>query len=167
VAAATTLAACSQSNQDAPSADAAGTNAAAPAAARDPCKLVANAESVLGQPVSARHNTNPSGTLDCQWKSAEGRLCGSLTVFGAGYNEVGDAKVNYEAMATSLKAFGQTLDVAGVGEEAKAVDGGMLGAQLAFRKGNHAVLVASACKSGGNGPTVLAEKLAREVAAQL
>lgn len=162
------LAACSKSNDSEKMAPAgAEAGAAVKTAGSDPCALVANADAILGQPVTAGHNTNPNNTVDCQWKAADGRICGSLTVFGPGYNDVADAKTNFGAMATSLGAFGQTWDVAGVGEEAKAVDGGMLGAQLTFRKGNHAALVGSACKSGADGPPILAEKLAREVAGKL
>jgi hypothetical protein len=167
------LAACSKSDdppKTAPPSETDGVESApaAAAASSDPCALVENAEAILGQPVTAERNTNPNNTLDCQWKAADGRLCGSLTVFGPGYNETAaDAKTNYGALTTSLKAFGQTWDVAGVGEEAQAVDGGMLGAQLAFRKGSHSALVGSACKAGADGAPGLAEKLAREVAGRL
>lgn len=170
--AAATLAACSQSN-DAPQTAAQPATAATPApgataaTGSDPCALVANPEAVLGQPVTASHYSNVNGSVDCHWKSAEGLLCGSLTMFGPGYNETGSARINYEGMTKSMGAFGQTWDVSGVGDEAKAVDGGILGAQLAFRKGDHAVLVASGCKSGADGAPALAERLAREVAGRL
>lgn len=171
--AAAMLAACSQSNESktAPpiEADVVDTApAAAAAAGSDPCALVANADAVLGQPVTAGHNTNPNKTVDCQWKSADGRLCGSLTVFGPGYNEVAaDPKTNFEAMSTSLGAFGAVKDVAGIGEEARIVDGGMFGAQLAFHKGAHSVLAASACSSGADKAPALAQRLATEVAGKL
>lgn len=171
--AAATIAACSQSNEESRTA---ATNAPAPApaaaepaaAGSDPCALVANAEAILGQPVTASHHTNANNTVDCHWKAADGRLCGSLTVFGPGYGStVADAKTNFNGMSTSLGAFGEVKEVAGIGDEAKAVDGGMFGAQLAFRKGEYAVLVASACKSGTDAAPALAHRLATEVASRL
>ena len=109
----------------------------------------------------------PNDTVSCHWKTADGRLCGNVTVFGPGWNEVPDVKANYVAMTGSLKAFGDTQDVSGIGEEAKAVDGGILGAQLAFRTSTHLALVASGCKSDSQSAPALAEKLAREVATHL
>lgn len=165
------LVACSQKSDPAVAASdssGAGTAAAeAPAAAGDACSLVANPEATFGQPVTGSTRTDFNGTRSCDWKSPEGRLCGTLTVFGPGYNAVPDVKANYVGMTTSLKAFGETQDVAGVGEEAKAVDGGILGAQLAFRTGTHLALAASACSSGDDKAPALAEKLAREVAPKL
>ena len=57
--------------------------------------------------------------------------------------------------------------MAALGEEAKFVDGGMLGAQLAFRTSQVAVLVGSACSAGSLDKNALAEKLAREIAGRL
>lgn len=140
--------------------------AAAPAASGDLCALVANPDATFGQPVTAGANSTPSGAV-CEWKAADGRLCGHLTVFGPGYNNAAEAKVQYAGMTTSLKAFGETKDLSGIGEEAKIVDGGIFGAQVAFRTGTHAGLAASACTSGADKAPALAEKLAREVAAKL
>jgi hypothetical protein len=175
--AAATLAACSQSNKEAEPATTPLTTAAAPAAEAapeaaatdsDPCALVANPEALFGQPVTAGHNTNPNHTVDCQWKSADGRLCGSLTVFGPGYNDVvADPKTNFEGMSKSLGAFGDVTEVTGIGEEARQVDGGMFGAQLAFHQGRYSVLAASACSSAADQAPALAHKLAEEVAARL
>lgn len=151
------LVACSQSSEPADAAAAGG----------DPCSLIPNAEALIGQPVTAARATMPNQTVSCQWKAADGRLCGNVTVFGPGWNEVPDVKANYVAMTSSLKAFGETQDVSGIGEEAKAVDGGMLGAQLAFRTSSHLALVAAGCKSDSQTTPALAEKLAREVAAHL
>ncbi len=175
IAAATLAAACSQSNKEAETASVSTPAAAAPAPAAepvatgsDPCALVANAEAVLGQPVTAGHNTNPNNTVDCQWKSADGKLCGSLTVFGPGYNDLAsDPKTNFEAMSKSLGAFGEVKEVPGIGEQARLVDGGMFGAQLAFHKGRHSVLAASACSAGADKAPALAQRLATEVAAKL
>lgn len=141
-------------------------SAAVPTAAGDVCALVANPEATFGQPVTSSVATGVTGAT-CEWKSAEGRLCGVLNVFGPGYNPMPDAKTQFAGMATSLKAFGQVQDVPGIGEAAKAVDGGMLGAQLAFHNGQHAVLAASACTSGADQAPALAERLAREVASRL
>lgn len=166
------LVACSQKSEPttaaspSPEADAPAAAPAAPAPAGDTCSLVANPEATFGQPVTAGANSTPSGAV-CEWKSADGRLCGHLTVFGPGYNAVADAKVNYAGMTTSLKAFGETKDVSGIGEEARSVDGGILGAQVAFRTSSHAGLAASACSSGADKAPALAERLAREVAAKL
>src|SRR5690242_6065946 len=60
---------------------------AAPAAGGDGCGLIADASATLGQPVTAESGSAPNGTRHCDWKIAEGRLCGSVTVFGTGYNE--------------------------------------------------------------------------------
>jgi hypothetical protein len=173
IAVATTLAACSPSSRDSASAAAPPPPPDAETPARTTtdtpaCTLVADASATLGQPVTPDHHTSPNDVVDCQWKSADGRLCGSLTVFGPGYNPLAaDAKTNYAAMTQSMGAFGPLQDVAGIGEEAKAVDGGMFGAQLAFHKGAHSVLVASACKSGADAAPALAQRLAAEVASKL
>lgn len=77
------------------------------------------------------------------------------------------AATNYQAMTLSLKAFGELRPLAGVGEEAVAVDGGIMGAQVALRTGNGLANVAAGC--GGSGPANLeqVEKMARAVAARL
>ena len=153
------LVACSQSSEQ--------TTAGVPVAGGDPCALIPNAEALIGQPVTATRETMPNETISCHWKAADGRLCGNVTVFGPGWNEVPDVKANYVAMTGSLEAFGDTQDVPGIGEEAKAVDGGMLGAQLAFRTRTHLALVAAGCKSESQTAPALAEALAREVVGHL
>jgi hypothetical protein len=167
--AAIALVACSKSSEEhaatAPSSS--KPTADAPAAGGDPCSLIPNADALIGEPVTAEHASMPNDTVSCHWKAADGRLCGNVTVFGPGWNEVPDVKANYVAMTSSLKAFGDTQDVSGIGEEAKAVDGGVLGAQLAFRTSTHLALVASGCKSDSQTAPALAEKLAREVATHL
>jgi hypothetical protein len=170
--AAAALGACSQSSSEREASAPSSLGSPAPAAnssARggDPCSLIPNAEALIGQPVTAGQEKMPNNTISCQWKTADGRLCGNVTVFGPGWNEVPDVPANYRAMTSSLSAFGQTQDVSGIGEEAKAVDGGMLGAQLAFRTATHLALVAAACKSESQSAPALAEKLAREVAGNL
>ncbi|HTU65987.1 MAG TPA: hypothetical protein VMF52_08560 [Steroidobacteraceae bacterium] len=161
------LVSCGKSPGDAAPGSAAAPTEAPAAAARDTCSLVADASATLGQTVTAGTNTMPNGTKVCEWKSGEGRICGSVTVFGPGFNDATDIQRNYLGMVTSLGAFGETKDVAGLGDAAKGVDAKMFGAQIAFRKGEHAALAASACSSGADGAPVLAEKLAREVAAKL
>ena len=161
------LVACSQSSEERAAMQSSSQPADAPAAGGDPCSLIPNAEALIGQPVTAAQATMPNQTVSCQWKAADGRLCGNVTVFGPGWNEVPDVKANYVAMTSSLKAFGETQDVSGIGEEAKAVDGGMLGVQLAFRTSSHLALVAAGCKSDSQTTPALAEQLAREVAAHL
>jgi len=156
--AAISLVACSRSSEEHDVASTAG---------GDPCSLIPNAEALIGQPVTAVQATMPNQTVSCQWKAADGRLCGNVTVFGPGWNDVPDVKANYVAMTGSLKAFGGTQDVSGIGEEAKIVDGGMLGVQLAFRTSSHLALVAAGCKSESQTTPALAERLAREVAAHL
>ncbi len=162
------LTACSQSSGER---DATAQSSSRPAsdapASGDPCSLIPNAEALIGQPVTAAQESMPNQTISCHWKAADGTLCGNVTVFGPGWNEVPDVKANYVGMTTSLKAFGDTQDVSGIGEEAKVVDGGMLGAQLAFRTSTHLALVAAGCKSESQTTPALAEKLAREVAAHL
>lgn len=137
------------------------------AAAGDPCSLVGDAEALFGVPVTATVEAMPNSTSSCEWKSADTRICGSLTVFGPGFNDLADPKTNYSGMTTSLAAFGPVQDVAGVGEEAKVVDGGILGVQLAFRTSKSAALVASACSSGPHSRNDLVLRLAREVAPKL
>jgi hypothetical protein len=169
--AALALGACSQStgkrDGSAPSSQTTSASGAKSSPSGDPCSLIPNAEALIGQPVTASQNAMPNNTNTCQWKAADGRLCGSVTVFGPGWNEVPDVKANYVGMTTSLKAFGDTQDVSGIGEEAKVVDGGMLGAQLAFRTSTHLALVAAGCKSDTQTTPALAEQLAREVASHL
>jgi hypothetical protein len=165
------LAACGKSPDDAAPAAASSPATAEPAPAAksaggDPCTLVADPAATFGQAVTTESTAMPHGARTCEWKSADGRICGSLTVFGPGWFEQADPKTNLSGMATSLAAFGEVNDLAGIGEEAKAVDGGMLGAQIAFRTSKVAALVASSC----NEPltqAAQAEKLAREVAGLL
>jgi hypothetical protein len=140
---------------------------AAEPATGDICALVSNPEATFGQPVTSSTESGVTGN-SCIWKSADGRACGILNVFGPGYNPMPNAQVQYGGMTTSLKAFGEVKEVAGIGEAASAVDGGpLLGAQVAFRTSTHAVLAASACSSGNDKAPALAEKLAREVATRL
>jgi hypothetical protein len=167
--AALSLAACSRTDAPADVAVSpapAEAAAAASSAAGDICALVSNPDTTFGQPVTSSTEAGVTGTT-CQWKSADGRLCGLLNVFGPGYDSMPDARTQYAGMTTSLKAFGDAHDVPGIGVEAKAVDGGILGAQLAFHTGTHAVLAASACSSGADKAPALAERLAREVASRL
>ena len=137
-----------------------------PAEGKDPCALVADPQALFGTPVTAS-NTHSTGSSVCEWKSADGRICGSVTLFTPAYNSSPDPKVNFAAMVTSLGAFGEVKDVAGIGEEAKMVDGGMLGAQLALRTASNAALAGSACRSGEFGQVELAQRLAREIAGKL
>ena len=140
---------------------------AAPAAGGDHCSLIADTQAIFGHPVTASEAV-ASNSKSCLWNSADGRVCGSVTVLGPGWNEVPDVKANYVAMATSLAAFGQIHDVAGIGEDAKAVDGGMLGAQLAFRTSKVAVLVAAtSCTDATPERNALAVKLARAITERL
>jgi hypothetical protein len=137
-----------------------------PAEGRDPCSLVADTQALFGTPVTAGASTM-TGQAVCEWKSADGGMCGSVTLFTPAYNSSPDPKVNFAAMVTSLGAFGEVKEVAGIGEEARMVDAGILGAQLAFRTASNAALVASACRSGPYGQVEVAHRLAREVAARL
>jgi hypothetical protein len=141
--------------------------AAANAGAGDPCSLVADANATFEQAVTVERKTMPNDTVVCEWHSADGRICGSVTPFGARWNPVPAIKPNYEAMVKSMGAFGEVKDQPGIGEEAKIVDGGMFGVQLAFHTSDALALVASACSSGQVGPAALAQKLAREVAGKL
>lgn len=163
------LAACGRPGDPAsgePSVQASTDVAPATAGGGDPCALVADTDAMFGEAVTANVSTMRNGTRACEWKRGDGMICGSVSVFGPGWNEVPDVPANYSAMVTSLGAFGEVHDVAGVGEEAKAVDGGIVGAQLAFRTSKVAALVAAGCP-GPIPKTELAEKLAREVARQL
>ncbi len=137
------------------------------ASAGDPCTLIADPAEVFGRPVTANKAMMPNKTNTCEWRGADGSFCGSLVVFGPGWNEVENIPLNYEGMVTSLGAFGQTKEIAGLGEEARGVDGGILGAQVAFRKNNVAALVASACASDSLTKMALAERAAAAVAEKL
>ena len=168
-----TLASCGKREGEAapqPATDPA-TTAAAPAAggaaqAPDPCSLVADAQSLFGTPVTSSL-TQATGTAVCEWKSDDGRICGSVTLFTPAANSSADPKVNYAGLVSSLGAFGEVKEVAGIGEEARMVDGGMLGAQVALRTASAAALAGSACRSGPHGQVELAQRLAREIAGRL
>ena len=164
------IAACGQS----PAPPNAATPASAPAeapgtasAAGDPCALVDDPNALFGQAVTASGSNMPNQTRTCEWKTADGRMCGMVTPFGPGWNPVPDLAANYSAMTLSMKAFGELRPVTGAGEEAVAVDGGILGAQVGLRTGKAIAHVAAAC--GGNGPANLehAEKLARAIVTKL
>lgn len=133
----------------------------------NPCSLVADTQATFGQAVTAERKPMPNNTIVCEWKSAEGRLCGSVTPFGAQWNPVPAVKPNYDAMVQSMGSFGKLKNLAGVGEEAKIVDGGMLGVQIAVRTSDAAALVVSACSSGTMDAAALAQKVAREIADKL
>lgn len=164
------IAACGQSPAPENTAAPASAPADAPAtasAAGDPCMLLDDPNAVFGQAVTASGSNMPNQTRTCEWKSADGRMCGMVTPFGPGWNPVPDLKANYSAMTLSMKAFGELRPLAGVGEEAVAVDGGMFGAQIAMRTSNALVNLAAAC--GGSGPANLehVEKMARAMATSL
>lgn len=163
-----TFAACGKSPApDGAANDSAAAPASAAATARDACALIDDPSTLFGQAVTASGETMPNGTQTCEWKNAGGQLCGTVTPMGPGWYEVPDLKANYDAMASSMGAFGKTFPVAGIGEEAVAVDGGMLGAQMAIRIGTAIANIGAAC--GGSGPANLehAEKIARAIAAKL
>jgi hypothetical protein len=167
ISAAIVLASCGKSG-DSSSADGTASAESMPASGSDTCALVADANAVFGQPITANPSKFPDGTKICEWKAADGMICGSATVFGPGYNEVAaDAQRNFGAMTTSMGAFGEVKEVAGLGEEAKAVDGKFMGGQVAFRKGKYSVLVGGSCTSGSLTKPQLAENLARAIAEKL
>jgi hypothetical protein len=173
LAAATALVGCGQSPEKPDAgmpATTAAADTAAPAAAQEaggPCSLVADASATFGQAVTAEKKTMPNNTTVCEWKSADGRICGSVTPLGAKWNPVPDVPRNYGALVASLGAFGEVRDQPGIGKEARIVNGGMLGVQLAFRTDDAAVLVASACSAGNLDATAMAQKLATEIASKL
>jgi hypothetical protein len=86
---------------------------------RHHCALIAETQATFGHPVTASEEV-ANNSKSCLWKSADGRVCGSVTVLEPGWNEVPDVKANCVAMTASLAAFGPTQDVVGIGEEAKA-----------------------------------------------
>jgi hypothetical protein len=139
----------------------------APENAPAPAGAPAEAAAAFGQPVTASVTTMPNQTRACEWKSAEGRMCGLVTPFGPGWNPVPDLAANYSAMTLSLKAFGELQPLTGVGEEAVAVDGKILGAQVALRTNKAIANVAAACGGMGAGNMAHVEKLSRAIAAKL
>jgi hypothetical protein len=166
-----TLAACGQPSDEpdvtAQSSSPGIARSAETATVGEPCSLIIDTNSMFGPSVSASEST-AGETKSCTWKSEDGRVCGSVTVFGPNWNEVSDVKANYSAITRSLGAFGRTLEVAELGEEAREVDGGMLGAQVAFRTSKVAALVAaSSCSPESPDRMTLARKLAREIAGRL
>jgi len=140
---------------------------AAAASGGDPCTLVSDPEAVFGTAVSVNVKTMPNGSRMCVWQSAEGRTCGTVTVLGPGWSELLDVPRNYAGMVTSLGAFGSPKELAGVGEEAQIVDGGILGVQIAFRTSKAAVNVGAGCGENTEARVAMAERLARAVAAKL
>jgi hypothetical protein len=162
------LAACSkpsaeQASTPAPAATPAPAETAT-AATGDPCTLVSNPQALFGQPVTAAQNSMPNGNRTCDWKAADGRLCGTVTVFGPGWNETTDVPRTYGALVTSMSTLGKAQPVTGIGEEATAIDGGILGGQLGFRTAKNAVLVGTGC---GADKVALATQFAQEVASHL
>jgi hypothetical protein len=154
----------------APASAAASSTTSAPAtasAADDPCSLLDDPNALFGQPVTASATTMPNQTRACEWKSAEGRMCGLVTPFGPGWNPVPDVAANYSAMTLSMKAFGDLQPLTGVGEEAVAVDGKILGAQVALRTSKAIANIAAACGGTGAGNMEHVEKLARAIAPKL
>jgi hypothetical protein len=133
----------------------------------DICALIDDPNTLFGQPVTAAAHDGPNGINACEWKNAEGRLCGMVTPMGPGWYEVPSLEQGFKGMVTSMGAFGKTFPVAGIGEEAAAVDGGMLGAQMAIRTTKAIANIGAAC--GGSGPANLehAEKIARAIAPNL
>ena len=137
------------------------------AASGDPCMLLADPEATLRQPVTASVAVMGNATRACEWKRADGMICGTVTVFGPGWNEVPDVASNYAAMVHSLGAFGEVQTLAGIGEEAHAVDGKLLGTQVAFRTSKAAALVGGACSTDTLTNFALVEAVAREIAPRL
>jgi len=144
----TTLVACSQSP-------------------KDPCSLLRDANASIGQPVTASRNSQPGRSSACAWKSADGRLCGGVTVLGSGWNEVPDVAASYKQLTASMTAFGPLNDVADVGDEAQSVDTGSSGVMLVFRQGDKVAVTVSACNGHSLSNDEFTKKLGRELAAQL
>jgi hypothetical protein len=168
IALAATLASCGKSSDTTELPKASSDAVAAPVASiGDACMLITDPAAVFGFPVTAHKGTMPNKTTTCEWRGADERMCGSVVVFGPGWNEVEDVPVTYAAMVTSLGAFGQMKEIAGLGDEAKGVDGGILGAQVAFRAKNATALVGSTCTSGSLTKLELAERVAGAVAEKL
>jgi hypothetical protein len=150
---------------DAPAA--ANVTADAAAGSGDVCSLIDDPDTLFGQPVTASASSLPTAPKACEWKNAEGRLCGLVMPFGADWNPVPNLKLNYDAMATSMKAFGEVNPVAGIGEEAVAVDGKIMGAQMAIRTSKAIANIGAACGGSGPGNLEHAEKIARAIAPRL
>ena len=146
---------------------AAAPKAAAVVAGGNPCMLVDDANAVFGKSVNAEVATMPNATKSCEWKLSDGRMCGSLGMYGKGWNEAPDVPANYRAMVRSMGAFGTTQPVAGLGEEAAIVDGGMLGTQLAVRTSAAIVHVATSCGGSAAANAEHAQKIAQSVIGKL
>jgi hypothetical protein len=136
-------------------------------APNDPCSLIPDANAAIGQPVTAQLSSSPGRSTACTWKSAEGRLCGSISVLGPGWTQVAAGSDNYKQLTASMSAMGSVSSVAGVGDEAQAIDAGSKGALLVFRKGPRSVVMVSACNGHSLSNNEFVVKLGREVAAQL
>jgi len=133
----------------------------------NPCTLVDDPNALFGQSVNAEVATMPNATKTCEWKLSDGRMCGSVSMFGPGWNDVPDVPANYSAMVSSMGAFGKIHPVPGLGEEAMVVDGGMLGTQMAVRTSKALVHIAASCGGSATANTEHAEKIARSVIGKL
>jgi len=133
----------------------------------NPCNLVDDANALFGQTVNGEVMTMPNGTKSCEWKLSDGRMCGSVTMFGPGWNEVPDVPANYSAMVGSMSTLGKASPVAGLGEEATIVDGGFLGTQLAVRTSTALAHIAASCGGTAAANAEHAEKIARSVLGKL
>jgi hypothetical protein len=169
------LGSCSKSaGPDAKTDSAVNETGSAPAAAavtssasRDPCTLIDDPDAVFGQPVAKGELKETGHLKSCLWNNAAGMMCAIVTPMGADWNGMADVGTNYSGMVTSMGAFGKTQPVAGIGEEAVIVDGGILGVQIAFRTSKAAVNIGAACAGGAAANLELVQKVAKVVAAKL
>jgi hypothetical protein len=154
------------SANEAPSAPAA-TTAATSAVSGDPCTLIDDPDAVFGQPVGKGQLKETGHMRSCLWNNTAGMMCAMVTPMGADWNGMADVGTNYSGMVTSMGAFGKTQPVAGIGDEAVIVDGGMLGVQIAFRTSKAAVNIGAACAGNAAANLELVQKVAKVVAAKL
>ena len=133
----------------------------------NPCMLVDDPNAVFSQTVNGEVMTMANGTKSCEWKLSDGRMCGSVTLFGPGWNEVPDVPANYSAMVGSMSSLGKASPVAGLGEEATIIDGGFLGTQLAVRTSTALAHIAASCGGTAAVNAEHARKIARSVLGKL
>ena len=117
------------------------------AAAKDACSLItsADAQTALGEPVSAPRNEPRPGGSACRFRSTQGSaLSGKTVTLSVHYSDT-DVSGNDAGMASSLQGTGfkNVQQVSGVGDAAVWGTNSMMGrptGELTVRKGKNLIL---------------------------
>src|SRR5690606_9756486 len=92
---------------------------------------------IFGRDVAAAREPMPNM---CRWSSPDAAITASIIVHGQGWSAVSDAEQAYRQMLEPMGELGAARPVAGVGDEAMALETGAR-TQIFFRKGAVAVNV--------------------------